>query len=303
MAFFRCASIVTISWLVSCGQVVTSTPNDPPHATDAVCAFGSQCESGACSSDELAGTCGHCLESQPLGAPCGMPHQACGPHATCDFGVCKDSEIPIGQPCELGPLGEDVGRCVDEAFCLDGNAMNDGSLGTCVHRAKLGEACTANPPGTPCLSNAACENGACVPNVPRKLGESCDQAPCEADLFCDGPICHLRMLKEGDPCGIQNGQLLPGDCVKGLLCGNLDHSGTGDTCVLPPKEGAACFHDQCAEGLLCDQPVLEDGSSGTPFCTQPHGEGQACGINPNGPASLCQSSLECRAHVCRVACR
>ena len=293
--------------LTSCAITVVPASDDRPHETSVACAFGSQCISGACSADWGLGMCGHCLETVPLGGPCGTEYRSCGPHAACDDGICKTSEIPFGEPCPVGPKSDDLGWCTDAGYCS--RPTTSQAQTTCRPLALLGQSCTRYQPGTPCQLGAACEAGVCIPDVPRQLGESCEQARCDPALICDSGICRTPQLMLGAACGIFNGISIAGGCAEGLRCGNLQYPNGGggqtvpNTCLPLPKAGEPCLIDDCFPGLVCEQTYLPNGSASLPMCIVPHAEGEKCGSSQYTPMGVCQAGLECRAQVCRSACR
>lgn len=300
--------IIIALGLVSCSSSVTTKPSrkvpvkEPLRADGVVCASPSQCESGGCSGDMMVGSCGVCLPAKSLGESCGGPQTGCGQQAVCDSGICETTEVPLGERCELGPLQEDAGRCTDEGYCLRDETVLAGGVGTCLPRAQIGEACKVSG-GPTCLKGAVCEKGQCVPDLPRGVGESCEQASCSENLYCDPSfVCRVPTLGEDDAC-----ELDYLGCVPGLVCGNLDFpdgggAGAPKTCLPLPGDGEPCIHDQCASDLVCERALLPNGAHAKAICARPHAEGEACGDNFYGE-HVCQDTLECRAHVCRQACR
>jgi hypothetical protein len=202
----------------------------------------------------------------------------------------------------LGPLGEDIGLCADDGYCLDGNAMNDGSLGTCTARAQVGQPCTAHPPGTPCVLDARCEGGVCIPDAKRKQGESCEQAECDVGLFCDKQVCQPSTLTDGAICGLVNGNFVEGECAVGLHCTSANSPSGGTVCRPLPTENQSCPDDVCAAGLACDRPA-PNGGQGSGVCRAPRGQGEACGFALYDKALICQPGLQCRANVCQLPCQ
>lgn len=212
------------------------------------------------------------------------------------------NEVPLGSPCMLGPLGEDIGLCSDDGYCLKGNAVNDGSLGTCTPRAAIGQACSPHPPGTPCGPDAACEGGICVPNVKRQLGESCEQARCDTGLHCENLVCQPSTLAVGEACGIANGIPIPGECATGLHC-TVGAPLEPTICKPLPQENEPCPDDVCAPGLACDRGIQPVNDPNPKICKAPRGLDERCGSALSSETPLCQAGLVCRAQTCQLPCR
>ena len=300
-----------------CGKAVTEPPVTPLRDVGAACAFDEQCATQVCSGDRQAGTCGVCIVPKKLGEACDGANEGCAPSATCDGGVCKTTEIEPGQPCELGPLGEDTGNCDDESWCRDTGGGNDGSLGICTERVGAGEACGEASP-TSCALGTVCdtaptgqqaESGTCVPVGPRADGDRCLLGACADGFFCGANgTCEVSTLGEGEACGFTGVDFVDNDCAVGLTCGNLDfpNGGSGGaptTCLSLPLEGSPCLTGTCDAASFCEHATLPDGSAATPTCALRHTEGDACEIFSISPSdSSCAQGLECRAGTCQPAC-
>ncbi|MFO0761569.1 MAG: hypothetical protein U0359_34320 [Byssovorax sp.] len=310
------SSTLTFLALNACGSVVTSppgttgdpSPSDPSAAeslTDrplgAACAFDSQCKSARCTADPEAGTCGQCVDPQPLGAFCAGALQGCSITAVCKDGVCQTTHKGPGETCSMGPKGEDLNECDQDLYCA--HDENDWTHGTCAARVPVGGACDSFPAN--CVMGAYCDqNGHCVLPVPGScLGTwRCDDGRyCAADFACRTPT-----LAEGDACGLVDGSFVDNDCADGLVCGSItvpngvDGPDSKTTCVALPLAGEHCQRDRCAPGLFCVRPP-DDGSD-LPRCAPKKGEGDACDNGSYYPVT-CAEGLECRDSICQPACR
>jgi hypothetical protein len=281
-----------------------ASPASPtlPASTDAVglrvvgaaCAYGVQCASGACSADTTAGSCGTCLEVRALGERCDAPGTTCRASAACVHGVCVSTKKTAGQSCNVGPKGESF-DCDDELYCAHAGPLGpEGLEGTCTPRGVLGGKCDLLLGG--CVGAAQCERSVCVAARVGLLGDTCDVRACATGLFCrsDG-TCQRATLVAGDDCGRDIGGE---SCVPGTQCeltGAPPQEAPYPMACLPGKgEGELCASSHCAEGLFCDEaPGTTDFR-----CKKLGTSGDACtGFGE------CAASLECRAGVCRPACR
>ncbi len=258
----------------------------------AVCAFDKQCATNRCSAD--AGACGECVTIEALGHGCTGPHQGCSISAVCKGGVCQSLRKVEGEPCSLGPKGEDNNECDVELFCA--RVGHWGEPGQCVPLTPLGQSCAEElsrcPPGAVCNSAKVCA----VP-VP---GYCLYGYYCNGTSYCSDDLsCHPGTLPQNAVCGIVDGRFIDNECGPGLVCGHLDGAGIGTTCVPLPGKGEPCIRERCGEGLFCFKP-LEDYTK--MYCDIPRGEGEACS-NDNYLGVPCAAGLECRANVCRVACQ
>lgn len=272
--------------------------NPEGKPTGAACAFDSQCETGRCSADVDAGTCGECVTISALGQSCAGAHQGCSTSAICKDGICQSLRKTEGETCAFGPKGEDSDDCDVELYCAHGDEYLD--PGTCTRRVAVGESCED---GQRCVTGALCEGGECI--IP--AAGTCNGARpwCGAASYCGDDLqCHPGTLTEGDPCDLVDGEFIKNECVAGLVCGNLDYPnggggyGTPRTCVPLPGKGEPCVNSVCGEGLFCLRST--DGLS-LPICDTPRSEGEAC-RNDNYYNIACAEGLECRASVCRAAC-
>lgn len=277
-------------WALSagCSSVVESpfSAAGPPggSALGAPCAFDEQCATGRCSADPAAGTCGACVTIQALGQACTGAHQGCSISAVCQAGVCTSLRKVEGEPCALGPKGDDLDECDVELFCAHGaEAYSDGR---CARRTPVGESCGND---TRCGVGAECDQGVCTVPVPGACwyGYACDH-----NFTCgDDGLCHPGTLGAGEACGLVDGNFVDNECAPGLVCAD-------DACVPGFGLGATCMYWQCAEGLFCHVSVESDSLS---VCEAPRAEGEACSRDNVVPVP-CAEGLECRGGVCRAAC-
>lgn len=277
------------------GRVATG----PARGSGTACAFDAQCPSGRCSADAQAGGCGVCLDARRLGEGCTGARDVCARSARCEAGVCVSNKKTEGASCALGMGGllpVDLGECDDELYCAPASTFV--RTGTCRRFVAGGAACV--PLVERCVAGFDCRSATrtCESVASRTLGQPCGGAPyCEDGLECD-PVakrCQIGTLPQGSPCGIVNGQSVDRACAPGLVCGAHQEG-----CVVAPTEQQPCATLRCAEGLFCHGFPPERNKPAT--CERPRGAGEACATNSTY-AVPCADGLECRASVCRPACR
>jgi hypothetical protein len=166
---------------------------------------------------------------QGAGKPCGFDVQAlvCDAASECTLsltlcGTCRKL-VPSGASCSGGEVS-----CGAGATCLGGS---------CVTRARVGEACAADKP---CVIGARCEGGSCVPPLFVKVGDACDATHrCPVLSTCVSGTCRLdarlgATCSSTTPCG-------PGWCDGGTCKALL---AAGATC----SKGSACLSGECPSG-------------------------------------------------------
>lgn len=192
---------------------------------------------------DLDGPCARMwIGAAPAKAPCGIDVESlvCGPSATCilglDFcGTCE-AAAPRGGAC-----GVSTTRCVSDDACVSG---------TCVARARPGQACSDTKP---CVAGSTCTAGTCAGPIVVGEGAACDaRHRCAYRSYCAAGKC-ARASLVGEPCTSTRG------CASGWC--------DGAKCVAPKGEGAACGADgecssaQCRGGECTPLPSACIGSS------------------------------------------
>lgn len=241
-----------------------------------------------------------CLDVRGLGERCDGPLQACSDSAICQNRVCQSTKKVVGEPCMLGPKGDDLRECDDDLYC----AGIPRGQGTCTAYTPLGGAC--GPSSSPCGRGAYCApSGICA--IPP--ADSCVLTSCAAGLFCHEYLtCLPATLPLGARCGIVDGSFLDNDCEPGTVCGNLDwpQGGGGPgpirTCVALPGAGELCIGDRCAQGLFCAEQTTNSTGVVPRRCEPLRAEGEACSTDYIFHID-CAGGLECRNATCAPACR
>ncbi len=295
---------ISLGALGACSVSVDAELGSTPwiyHDIGAVCAFGSQCESGQCSADESSGACGVCLDVRKLGERCDGPLQGCSASAICQDGVCVSTKSIIGEPCELGAKGSDAGDCDDELFC----AGDSGLKGMCQAFTPVGGACGTS--SSRCVPGAHCSDSNVCTTQPTAW--TCSDSDCGDGLSCDNTgTCRAPTLPMGAPCGIVNGSFVDGNCVAGSVCGSVTYPdggggpNTSSACVALPEAGEVCIREQCAEGLFCSEQTTNSSGVVPRRCDPLRAEGEACSRDYIFHKD-CAAGLECRKDVCQQACR
>jgi len=299
LALTACSTVMLEAPVTESGvpEAPVTTSTNASRAVGDVCALDAQCASRRCSADADAGSCGVCLDARKLGESCDGPLQVCSASAACGDGVCRSTKKIVGDACELGPKGGDLGSCDDELYCA---GQPGDQQGTCATYVPVGGACQSFTGY--CVEGAVCmDSGVCaiLPAGSCRYDEDCGAAE-----FCAGTgLCQTATLTEGAACGLVNGTFIDDDCVPGTVCGNLEFpnggggQGTLWTCVALPVEGDPCVTGACAEGLFCASYF--DGE--LPLCQRRGSVGATCGDNAAW-IDDCAPGLECRGEVCELAC-
>ncbi len=242
-----------------------------------------QCQSGVCSSG--ADGCGQCLTTKQAGEDCSGPLDVCvGYTVSCANGVCEPSGKKEGEAC----ISYGGGDCQSTLFCETPDPQSID--GTCVPRAKSGQACSAQdecaaglfckagsctgylPDGAACgpddlCASSYCVNGACgIPQMGLHVGDDCSAAMvCRDGLECDQGVCiPMKYVPEGAECDLGGA----GFCAPDQICDNpscpLGPCVEPLHCLPAPGEGEPCgSYLQCAEGHACVGYSFEDGERGT----------------------------------------
>lgn len=200
----------------------------------------------------------------------------------------------ICQSVFVGTIADEA-ACTVDAECRSGTCCGSDEccVGHCVtfppSRTVLeGAACTSETDteqlvcaeGTVCkLTPGGPHKFTCVPRV--GVGQSCDEAPCERNLFClpgaTGAVC-VKYPDEGQPCSdaLSICASRTNYCDKKTL-----------TCVPRGPVGTPCETDStCARTAYCD-------IDGTLTCQPRRGPGEACSRTP-----MCSPYLDCEGDVC-----
>jgi hypothetical protein len=177
----------------------------------ALCADGTQCQSGTCLIDATTtpttgcGTCGPALTGL----------QACNADSDCAWGsACLNLPMP-----RCGPLDAAGASCAGFNTCLRGLACVDGQCGS------------TKPAGQPCTGNSECDlyggfacGGTCAPLPVVSAGQPCGfignanlSTQCESSGFCssgNGGTCQAA-LNDGAACDAMTGPrcLAPAQCI------------------------------------------------------------------------------------------
>lgn len=187
-------------------------------------------------------------------------------------------------------------RTCEAALSAPGSGIAPSVLDQCA--AKIREQCG---------DDDACED--VIDDVRGSLGEG---ATCSDDTQCVSGQCRREATSQSsDPCGKcapakQVGEPCPeGGCVAGARCvGTSSGMTSQQVCrvVKTVNEGEACgFSDgnetvRCASGLYCKfDSASSSGTTGT--CTQPLGEGAACGT-ADSQSARCKPPLSCVNQRC-----
>lgn len=274
------------------------------------CVFGTHCD------HELAcpGTCA--VDDPPKGAagdPCTTvlgPEQDCIQPLVCLLPAATESgeqecgEAPkAGDPCE----GASQCRCNGpEALCQSLGC--DLSLGECVPRSEVGEACsTLDATGVPdCLAPAWCDGsfdgGIC--QAQGGDGEPClTFTDCKAPLTCIDAVC-VPAVGPGEVCSF-GGDCIRGDCVDGV-CAPL--AASGETCEADADcaIGSMCSEGTCrpfvCPGAACsaETPCLE-GRCASGSCVPWARPGDNCGSDADCSGGPTTGELVCAEGACRRA--
>jgi len=273
-----------------------------PRPVGGACAFHYQCWSRLCSASGESDTCGVCLDARSLGEPCHGPLLGCRGSAICRDGICQSERGTVGSPCERGGKGFSF-DCDDDLRCV--GPRNGSYSGVCVPRPRLGERC-ARPYET-CAGDAHCEQGICVAPRVGASGDSCDERPCDVGLTCRASqgvtSCGAVVVaaSSGAACGPRSAI---DACADGEVCDSFGPPGAGEPAPSSPDGwvcrrgrgvGEPCTWNLCDPSLRCGRREGET----TDVCLPRGGEGVPCGEDQRA----CKDGFECRAGLCRAACR
>ncbi len=235
------------------------------------CGEDTECLSGACVGDDVAGH----FCAKPCSADGECPSaQRC--YVADQRSVCLEplDDRAAGEQCET-PRQCAGARCVqllegDEAICLDGCLPEQGCSGprNCVELDTGAHVCVDHvPDGTACTSPIVCEHGRCIADVD---GASLCTGPCGADDTCAGGWVCVED-DEGAP----------------VCMPLLDDKAAGETC----SSARECQSGHCARfatetddyGTLCADPCIEGDTPEQPTCSD---EALVCWQVSEGP-DLC----------------
>ncbi|WP_197041404.1 MopE-related protein [Chondromyces apiculatus] len=261
------------SGTASCGEFLCSGGACSSLKIDgALCAQGSECDSGFCVDGVCCETsCGGLCEA------CSMTKKGTGPSGTCgpvaagndpdsecvadDVASCgQDGTCGGGGACRLYPMGTTCApaSCVNETTVDGADACNGSgvcvSVGTtdCGVFACDGGACTNEKViGEPCTTGNECASGFCADGV------CCDTA---CDASCDSCSADRKELGEDGECGPSAVGLecAPASCSPDGASANLtDRCDGSGVCVDAGTE--SCQHFACVSGA-CEAACVDDTS-------------------------------------------
>ena len=158
------------------------------------------------------------------------------------------------------------GARVEPAACAQALAGTVADGGTCFDDLE----CISDSCDVPDCGMACCQ-GTCDPTVAEAaLGQSCANARCADDAFCNPQRVCAALLAAGTPCDGDD------ECAYGLAC-------SGEVCVPAANRGEACADGDCHDlGDFCD------GQS----CVARRGVGGSCRMGFAGVFD-CQLPLVC----------
>ncbi len=164
----------------------------------------------ACGSDLYCEqTTKSCKRGKQVGESCASGDLCSGVASTCAAGVCRKPG-DVGSAC-----GSESGGCMVDLTCA--NTQGNGR-GVCSELLNAGSACSFN---SDCKPPLGCGGGTCQATV--AIGQSCVQAPCGPDAFCDASAKACTAQKP-------NGQTCKGgnECTSGYC--DFDLSSNSGTC-------------------------------------------------------------------------
>ncbi len=253
---------------------------------------GGQCDDdNPCTEDVCGGEVGCRSADLPAGTPCGDGDpcngvEACdggacvsGPTPDCEDGeVCTEDSCVTGQGCANAPREEG-------ASCEDGDPCNGQEL--CK-----GGVCEAGS-APDCDDGDECTDDLCVApsGCTHKRADCDDQNPCTTDGCSPATGC-VHGPAEGEPCEdgddcTLNDTCSGGECAPGARepCDDGDPC-TADLCIT----GSGCAHGNAADGTLCPD---EDLCNGTETCVE--------GACVAGEATDCSDGDPCTLDLCAPA--
>jgi hypothetical protein len=263
--YFAAGSTATVEGLAGCAETWGSFPCEnvvrglePACAVRGTrqeaeaCAFGSQCESGAC--PHAHRQCGTCIARA-------RPGEACDGAHVCDVGyVCDDTCVT--PEADYVPDSVATGdACIQHVDCAGSDMCHPGPDGgsLCVARIPLGGSC-AGAAGF-CEDDAFCHEGEC--RAYPQMGEACGlmpssvvYIPCAPGLACvlvDAPFSGTcrPLPATTEPCA--GGGLA---CPHGTLC--LTRSPCSARCIEVALPGQPCNESiLCHPGSECRSGVCE----------------------------------------------
>lgn len=210
------------------------------------CALGLTCV-GACGEKTCQPACksldpADCVPSG-IGGPCS---KGCKPGLRCVDNACREtprideiaclfpSDCPWTSACKYEPSsGERRCRMFNLCGCLRGQCL-DSAKTSCTRIGDLGETCTPDPGGWPCIPGAECFNGLCT-----KLNEEGGPCPCVLGVSCINGQC----ARERRPAGMECDTFAAGQCDTGLACLPSGDAGAGSCTPVtytPPPQPMSC---------------------------------------------------------------
>ena len=320
--------LVTVMFLVlvACGSDAVSLDGYPDAIRDARCRHLVKC-----GEVESVDACRKANTGE-LGGDVALPFVDASVRAAVDKGMTKYD-------------GDNVQACLDafadrscDVTSQSARAVPDACLKVLSGTQGDGAACALD---TECRSqqcdvpdcDMACCPGTCVGDaspVRAKLGESCEVASCEANLFCDGAVLMCVALKPVDAfCALAEECAFGLDCLPSAVCGALPGPGgpcmgacrdegttcspTSHTCVEVALAGEACATSaDCSPVYVCDATkhcskglglgaactATEHCGDDRAFCDIPEGEAMGNCALPKANGSSCRFDSDCESANC-----
>jgi hypothetical protein len=285
------------SQLLECAEDETCQNGKCVHAQ---CSAGHAAACGAYSCDTYQRTCNSRCQGRSAGCSEGYrcsnastcearPDLANGKSCTdetdCASGICCGSGATT-RVCAAS-CGSDGDACTTAGECRSGRCCAQKDMGLRCQN----DACTPQPPGSPCTLPDGCSSGYCINGV-------CTKHACQRDYdcddgFCAAGACETRLRDLGGACettawcksgsctgGVCRGDATGGarcetdyDCEEGRVC-CASPPGTSFTCSALGKgcdgangdscySGAACSSGQCLSSTMCTQTCAVDADCGT----------------------------------------
>ncbi len=155
------------------------------------------------------------------------------------------------KPWSGGALeGENCSRLVTAKGddCAEGLSC-DADFDVCVPSTLSPEGAPCDGVSPPCEAELTCvatdDTGDVCARLP-KLGEACNELPCDAGSWCDPDAGQCVSLPSvGEPC-VDGGNAYEWGCYRGTICRQ-------GMCELSPGESEPCDNGTCAPGLVCDK--------------------------------------------------
>lgn len=185
-----------------------------------------------------------------VGSPAGG--RACGPGLTCFDDVCT-RRLAEGAAC-----GGDVPSCAADLFCTTFLEVP-----VCASPGSEGAACDFD---SQCRDGLVCFRGddeeeRCT--APRSAGQSCADAPCAANLFCNQDQLCTEPRAAGASCSL--GDVCATPCS---VCRPEEVGAEAYRCLDRSPDGGPCAgYNDCRHGLYCDEGVCRAQKAAGETCT------------------------------------